>query len=214
MGVKERKARAKENLRREILDAARELFAAEGYENVSMRRIADKIEYSPTTIYLYFKDKAELVQEICEETFAKLIKKFERLRRAHPDPLECLQKCMQTYVEFALQNPSHYEVTFIMAMQDQHEAQDAYQFHGSLGEQSFKHLRELVAECMEQGVLENNDVELVSQGIWACGHGVASLLIMHTDFPFVERKALIEHVGTTIVRGLLAAPKKAVTKRR
>ena len=213
MGVKERKARQKENLRQEILDAARELFVAEGYENVSMRKIAEKIEYSPTTIYLYFKDKAELVQEICDETFAKLIKKLDRLRHAHPDPLECLQKCLQTYVEFALQNPSHYEVTFIMAMQDRQEAADAYRFHGSLGEQSFKHLRDLVAVCMEQGILRKNDVELVSQSIWACGHGVASLLIMHTDFPFVNKRLLIEHVAEVVLRGLLAEPPK-VTNRR
>ena len=56
MGIKERRAREKEQLRRQILSAARELFVNEGYENVSMRKIANKIEYSPTTIYLYFKD--------------------------------------------------------------------------------------------------------------------------------------------------------------
>ena len=60
MGVKERREREKESLRQDILDVAREMFATEGYESVSMRKIADKIEYSPTTIYLYFKDKNEL----------------------------------------------------------------------------------------------------------------------------------------------------------
>lgn len=203
MGVKERKERAKENLRQVILDAAREMFAVEGYENVSMRKIAEKIEYSPTTIYLHFKDKAQLLQEICDETFAKLIKKFERLRRENPDPLVCLQKSMRAYVEFALSNPSHYEVTFIMAIQDKSEAVEAYEFQGSLGERSFRHLRDLVTECMEKGLLPKDDPEVVSQGIWACGHGVASLLIMHCDFPFVQRNRLIEHVGETFLRGLL-----------
>ena len=50
MGTKERRAREKEQLRRQIIDAARELFVSEGYANVSMRKIADKIEYSPTVI--------------------------------------------------------------------------------------------------------------------------------------------------------------------
>lgn len=72
MGVKERKARQKRFLRQEILDAASELFVKEGFEHVSMRRIAEKIEYSPTTIYLYFKDKAELLEEVCQETFTRL----------------------------------------------------------------------------------------------------------------------------------------------
>ena len=70
MGTTERRARAKQLLRGEILDAARELFIKHGYENVSMRKIAEKIEYSPTTIYLYFHDKSEILHTLCEETFA------------------------------------------------------------------------------------------------------------------------------------------------
>jgi len=69
MGSKQRREREKEALRQDILDAARELFVEEGYDNVSMRRVAEKIEYSPTTIYLYFEDKASLLYAICEETF-------------------------------------------------------------------------------------------------------------------------------------------------
>ena len=68
MGVQERRAREKKELRGEILDAARDLFLREGYENVSMRKIAEKIEYSPTTIYLYFQDKADLLDCIKNAT--------------------------------------------------------------------------------------------------------------------------------------------------
>lgn len=75
MGVQERRAREKKELRQEILDAAREMFVRDGFENVSMRKIAEKIEYSPTTIYLYFQDKADLLDCLCEETFTRLVKK-------------------------------------------------------------------------------------------------------------------------------------------
>src|SRR5579863_9246935 len=75
MGVQERRAREKKELRQEILDAARDLFVREGFENVSMRKIAEKIEYSATTIYLYFQDKAELLDCICEETLDRLVRK-------------------------------------------------------------------------------------------------------------------------------------------
>ena len=85
MGVKERKARQKKFLRQEILDAASELFVKDGYENVSMRRIADKIEYSPTTIYLYFKDKAELLEQVCQETFARLKQVLVRIEELPGD---------------------------------------------------------------------------------------------------------------------------------
>ena len=79
MGVKERRARQKKFLRQEILDAASELFGRDGYENVSMRRIADKIEYSPTTIYIYFKDKAELLEQVCKETFGRLVQRLTKI---------------------------------------------------------------------------------------------------------------------------------------
>src|SRR6266403_1650812 len=79
MGVRERRAREKRFLRQEILDAASELFAREGFENVSMRRIADKIAYSPTTIYLYFKDKAELLEQVCAEAFSRLLQRLTKL---------------------------------------------------------------------------------------------------------------------------------------
>ena len=70
MSIQARKEKEKEALRQKILAAARELFVDEGYENVSMRKVARKIEYSPTTIYLYFKNKAELLDSICDETHA------------------------------------------------------------------------------------------------------------------------------------------------
>ncbi len=88
LGSSERRAREKENLRRAILDAARELFVAEGYDAVTMRKIADRIEYSPTTIYLHFKDKDEILLCLSEEGFtllrACLDKADLRSRRAPP----------------------------------------------------------------------------------------------------------------------------------
>ena len=75
MGVQERREREKQGIREEILEAARQLFVTEGYENVSIRKIAEKIEYSPGTIYLYFQDKAEILAQISEETFSRLERK-------------------------------------------------------------------------------------------------------------------------------------------
>src|SRR5215813_3940645 len=100
MGVRERRAREKRFLRQEIMDAASELFVREGYENVSMRRIADKIEYSPTTIYLYFKDKAELLEQLCQETFAWLVQKLSKMMEQPGDPVERLKRGLLAYIEF------------------------------------------------------------------------------------------------------------------
>ena len=77
MGITERREREKEEIRHKILDAARELFAAEGYEKVTMRRIAEAIEYSPTAIYLHFKDKDDLVRALCDADFGRLLEAMQ-----------------------------------------------------------------------------------------------------------------------------------------
>src|SRR5262245_10596319 len=117
MGSKQRREREKESLRQDILDAARELFISEGYENVSMRRIAERIEYSPTTIYLYFKDKAELLYSLCEETFSQLAERMSAIASESNDPVEVLRKGCLAYIEFGLKNPNHYRVAFMMPSQ-------------------------------------------------------------------------------------------------
>src|SRR3984893_1221615 len=100
MGVKQRRARQKEDLREEILDAARSLFVKEGYESVSIRKIADKIDYSPGTIYLYFRDKADILDRICEETFAKLIRKMDAIKSDKSAPVDRLKRGLRTYIQF------------------------------------------------------------------------------------------------------------------
>src|SRR6476620_8812380 len=72
MGIKERHERDREAVRRSILDAARELFVTEGYENVSIRKIAERIEYSPAAIYGYFPSKDDIFFALAEEGFRLL----------------------------------------------------------------------------------------------------------------------------------------------
>ncbi len=193
MAVKERRAREKEILRADILDAARELFVKEGYENVSMRRIAEKIEYSPTTIYLYFRDKAELLESICEETFAALTRQFEEISKAVSDPVERLRMIGRTYIDFGRKHPNQYRLTFMMGPFQQHLG-EVFQYEGSLGQKCFEALRATVEECVKQRKFRNVDVDTASQSMWAAVHGVTSLLIAHPWFPWVDKDKLIDQV--------------------
>src|SRR5256885_8833767 len=111
MGPKARREREREALRQVILDAARELFVEEGFENVSMRKIAEKIEYSPTTIYLYFQDKIDLIDLLCEETLLRLETRLIDIRLAHPAPLEKMSEGLRAYIEFGVQHPSDYRIS-------------------------------------------------------------------------------------------------------
>ena len=114
MSSKARRVRAKAALKREILDAARDLFVQDGYENVSLRRIAEKIDYSPTTVYLHFTDKADLLFQLCEETFAKLVAQGDKLLALEIDSLTKLKMFGRTYIEFGIKHPDHYKLTFMV----------------------------------------------------------------------------------------------------
>lgn len=207
MGVKERRERQKETLRREILDAASEMFAQEGYQNVSMRKIAEKIEYSPTTIYLYFHNKAELLLTICDETFEKLIERHARLEAKASDPLEGLRAGLRAYVDFGLEHPSHYILTFMTPLDESLFPED-YDVRESAGGRSFDVLRRAVRECVEAGVFRDVNVEVASQTLWAAVHGVTSLLIAHPSFPWADRETLVDTTIDAALSGL-ATPSRA-----
>jgi AcrR family transcriptional regulator len=201
MGVKERRARQKKFLRQEILDAASELFVRNGYENVSMRRIADKIEYSPTTIYIYFKDKAELLEQVCKETFGRLVQRLSKIMEQPGDPVERLKRGLVAYIEFGLQNPHHYRATFMMPLP---EGFDKAKYHevDSPGMQAFAFLTRGLGECIAAGKMPAMNVELASQTLWAGIHGITSLLITHETFPWVGREKVIHSTVDTLVAGL------------
>ena len=204
MSVAERKSRHKQDLRQEILDAARDLFVGEGYESVSMRKIADKVEYAPGTIYLYFKDKAEILETLCNQTFEKLHTRMEAIRRDPGDPVEGLRRGLRTYIQFGLDNPNHYIVTFVLAKQqaDVHKRSGA-----TAGQACFDCLRETVRQCIEGGYINGGEVEETAQALWTAIHGVTSLLVSKCGFPFVEQTRLIERLLDILIKGIRAHKK-------
>lgn len=203
MSRTDRRAREKAALRREILSAARELFAQEGYEHVSMRRIAEKIDYSPTTLYLYFEDKADLLFHVCEEIFQKLVAKGEEIRAEAGDPLDKLKRIGRHYIEFGLNHPVHYKLAFMV----QHEPGSLEKhYEHSMAHQAFGQLEASVAECMAEGIFRRDDLRLASQCLWAAMHGITSLLIARPDFPWSEPAQTIELLIDAVCAGLAAEP--------
>src|SRR5271155_295807 len=203
MGVQERRAREKKELRQEILDAARDLFVRVGFENVSMRKIAEKIEYSPTTIYLYFQDKADLLDCICEETLGRLVRNQTVLDQTVSDPLERLKRGFRSYIEFGLKYPNHYKVAFMMTRPPD-EIERRGRSH-EMGQKAFNHLRNTLSLCAEAHLIEVPDLEATAQVLWATIHGLTSLLIAHPKFDWVDRDHLIDTLVHNAIHGLRPA---------
>src|SRR2546423_8246375 len=116
MGIKERQERDREAVRRSILDAARDLFVTEGYEQVSIRKIAERIEYSPAAIYSYFPSKDDIFFALAEEGFRLLgdpaAEEHRRQLGALP-PLERIRAIFWRVYEFSRQHPQYFELMFV-----------------------------------------------------------------------------------------------------
>jgi AcrR family transcriptional regulator len=113
MGTKERQQRERDRLREAILAAARDLFVAEGYRNVSMRKIAERIEYSPAAIYSYFPSKDDIFFALAEEGFRLLATAGAEASKSVSDPLQRLRRGLWAFYEFSKTHPEYFDLMFI-----------------------------------------------------------------------------------------------------
>src|SRR6188472_2023479 len=108
MGIKERHERDREAVRRAILDAARELFVAEGFQQVSIRKIAERIEYSPAAIYSYFPGKDDIFFALAEEGFRILADQAQAGAQGITDPLDRLRRGLWGFYLFSKSHPEYF----------------------------------------------------------------------------------------------------------
>lgn len=175
MGTVERKEREKEELRERILVAAKTLFLQKGVEKTSIRNIADLIEYSPGSIYHYFKDKNEIFHALHQGGFQQLMSRMKVLSTV-ADPLERLKAMGSIYVKFALENPDMYDLMFIKEAPIAHVS-SSNEEHWKEGFGTFNFLRETIQECMRTGYFAGHDQEALSFLVWSTVHGMVSLHI-------------------------------------
>ena len=191
MGVKERREREKSETRDKILDAARELFVTESYEGVSMRKVAEKIEYSPTAIYVHFADKNELFRELCHQDYARLAEVFTSSVMS-TEPIARLKQIGAIYIDFGTRYPNHYKFMF-MTPHPPHEPDEMdREMMGNPEKDAYAFLKWAVQQAIDAGCFreEIQDAEIVSQTLWASVHGVISLHIAKGEDPWVDWRPL------------------------
>jgi AcrR family transcriptional regulator len=190
MGISERRIKEKADMKQAVLDAALSLFIEEGYESVSIRKIAERIEYSPSTIYLYFKDKDQILFELHNLGFEALYRHQLEVQSI-TDPMERMMAHGRAYLKFAMENQEYYDIMFIVRSPSKFI--EKYK-HWESGDRAFGLLIKNVQECIDAGYFKGQNSEAVAFLLWSIVHGMASLVI---------RKRLVLPVSDRSDPGLL-----------
>jgi len=171
----ERRLKEKEEIKQSILDAARKIAAEEGWNALTIRKIADKIDYTPPIVYEYFENKEDLIREIIDAGFVKLGKEVSVARQSETDPHKLLMKLSLIHWDFAFNNVELYQIMFSLERPTPNEEMLS------------------VINIIEKTFLNltNNNKELLHEIVfdWICIiQGAISIAIKTPTIPHLEEK--------------------------
>ncbi len=170
----------RKDIKKLVLDKSRELFLKYGFDNVTMRSIAEHIGYSPAAIYIYYKNKSEIIFELYNIGFKMLYDRQVKISQfQYADPIIKLKAHGIEYVRFGIENPEYYDLMFIQNepqkfMQECHEIMEKYTNYGML---SFDQLRQNIIECQQAGYFQGHEINSMAFAIWATVHGMVALIL-------------------------------------
>ncbi len=195
-----RKAKGDGYLRRaEILQAAERLFLREGYQGATIRKIAQEVGLSSTALYMHFRDKNEILTEICENTFAQLRTANEETAALPLSPADRARRMLESYVRFGLDNPNAYLVVFERTLELEPQK------ISGLGEQVAAPFHAALTALHETTPLRCG-LEEATQICWAACHGLVTLIIKNPSMEWtVPRDTVGRHMIDTLICGLRAA---------
>jgi len=203
VGALERRSRQREELRGQILAAARQVVLTDGYRALTMRRIAEAVEYSPAAIYQYFENRDAIASALMAEGFELLAAAFEPLA-VIADPRARLEAVAQAYVQFGLEHSETYRLMF---MEDPHMTASLLGGASNpedAGARAYAALIGPLAELRERGRLRPDlDVQPVADALWSALHGVVALKLTCPNFPATPTETLLPALLYVLFEGCL-----------
>ena len=207
----DRREKQKRELRRSILQAATKEFLEHGYENFSLRRVAERVGYTPTTIYLYFANKDDLLLATVQNGFAEFDGAMSEAAEKTADPLARIESLGRTYIEFGLRNPALYRLMFmqrsdfylmprLIGIESTPEADDVKPQHRVVAQEL---LVSAVREAMEKQQIQEGNPLLIADVLWSSAHGLVAL----ATSPLMDEEhaqKVTTHLLTVLLNGLKA----------
>lgn len=201
-------------VREAILEAAERLFAEEGEEGLSIRRIAEEIDYSPAAIYKYFGSKDELVGELKEAFFARLLASVHEILDQREPFARRARLCVGGYIRKAIEKPHHYVAAFSGVVADRATCGEDAAFNETNRGKAFSVLTAIVGEGLECGAFRPELPLLeTAESIWASMHGLSVMIAHLPQFPSMpsmqsemSQKDFIDFHADLLIRSLEVAP--------
>lgn len=181
MGIVERKREEKQEMHQRILNGARKVFLAMGYEKTSIRNIASEINYSPGIIYFHFKDKSEIFEQLHAEGFKLLLSQLKVLSTV-ADPFERLKASGRVFIHFAQENKDYYNLMFMV----EEEVKKASKSRFAIAQEAINHLHKIISECQEIGRFQGMDTDYFTFMVLSAMHGICALFCKDRTASFVN----------------------------
>ena len=194
----------KEEIRLNIINVAKRLFSEKGYEHISIRKIALQADCSPRTIYYYFKNKRELLNNLWLDIFKLVGNSCEKAAAGVDDPVEIIKIYYKTYINYWLQNRDHYRVIFMNEDLDATANHDKKIYDGILENAVIKtQMEQLIQKCVENNIFVKKRKEIIFQIIFLSAHGLSSGLITMREVPWESSEELINSTFDALVSGMM-----------
>lgn len=176
--------------RAELVTAAHAIVKDEGYEALTIRKLAERVGLATMSVYSYFADKQAILTAVAEDTFETLARRIER--KEPPDPIEALRIGLREYVVFGMENPNEYRTIFMTAQVHEHEDESFEKLETQ--NPAFQGLLRAVNRAIEASKLKG-DPRAISTILWTVSHGAVSLMLTFEKYPFGEP---VEYAGRVI----------------
>jgi AcrR family transcriptional regulator len=200
--TKELREKEREEKRKIILDAASEIIAKEGVENLSIRKIANKIEYSPAIIYHYFDDKEDILNNWMKIGYKRIMQSVQDEQYSSFKPKERLKKRIKNYIELSLGMPDEYKSILL------NNSREILKHTSVLDEGASNKRQAMAILCQNlkdiyKDKYDNKSIELIAQVIWTSTFGLITRLIIENDVSDKQRNNLIDYHIKFIINGIV-----------
>lgn len=198
MGVAERKIRHKEQVRGAILQSAWKIATEEGWQTLSIRKIADAIEYSVPVIYSHFENKEAILLEFTKEGFTLLTQELLKAKENEQGPGCQLVKMARAYWNFAFENKEYYQLMFGLGM-------PACEMVNTVPE--MKTFTEVMVSSISAAIAQSKNPEaevfMKYHAYWSILHGLVAIqMIEKSVYPDDLKQKVLQDAIEGFVRGI------------